>query len=338
MNLLPSTLTAAAIFLAALAHAAPPSTPPTLLELADDKLLAEVLYKQPKRLLDNVSESGAVSVNAKFEAGQQSEWFVEQQRGGADWVQAGVVLKDKALIEKGIKVINWGFARQGPGGDFPGTGDPLHSTSFFVEAASRATILLAYSRDPAWQAQVKEWVPKIKAAAQWMTQPEVAQKGRDKNLEPYTHRFYLRAAALGEAAAVTRDQGLADAAIAYAREGLAKQQPDGVNPEKGGFDVSYQAVGVAFALRFLSVCGDAAVREELKTMARKSLDNALTKVGPDGAVSLEGSARTGVEESRSGKAKTLDYKNFLQGLTSGERILGEVKYRQAAELIAKAWK
>jgi hypothetical protein len=114
---------------------------------------------------------------------------------------------------------------------------------------SRSALLLKQARLAAYDAQVKEWTPKIRSAAHWMIKPEVATKGREKNLDPYTHRFYLRAAALGLASAVTGDTALAEAAAKYAREGLTKQQPDGTNPEKGGFDVSYQGVGDAFALR-----------------------------------------------------------------------------------------
>lgn len=318
-----------------LVHAALPGAEPDLLTISTDPLLAKTLYQHPDRLISGVAPSGAANVNAQWEKKEGAEWFIEQQRGGADLVQAGVVLKDQALIRQGILVINWGFAQQGPNGDFPGTGDPLHSTSFFVEAAARSALLLKQARFPAFDAQVKEWTPKVQKAAQWMSKPEVEAKGRDKNLEPYTHRYYLRAAALGMAASLTGDKALADAALKYAREALTKQQPDGTNPEKGGFDVSYQVVGATFALRYLTVCPDPAVRDSIKKMAAKSIDGATAKINPDGTLSTEGSTRTGQEESRSGKTKTLDYKMILQGLIFAEKILKQRKYGEAADKLAK---
>ncbi len=321
--------------------AAPPAMfkqDPDLLSLANDPLLVKTLYQHPERLISEIAPSGAVSVNTQWEKKETTEWFIEQQRGGADLVQAGVVLKNDALIKQGIQVINWGFQQQGPEGDFPGTGDPLHSTSFFVEAAARSALLLRQSKMMAYDAQVKDWTPKILKAAHWMTKPDVSTKGRDKNLEPYTHRFYLRAAALGQAAAVTNDRGLAEVALKYAREGLTKQLPDGTNPEKGGFDVSYQVVGATLALRYLTVCADPAVKQALKAMAAKSIQGATSKIGPDGTLSLEGSTRTGQETSRSGKTKTLDYKMLLQGLIFAEKVLSQPGYRDAAERLARGRK
>jgi hypothetical protein len=134
---------------------------------------------------------------------------------------------------------------------------------------------------------------------------------------------------------LTTDKGLADTAAAYAREGLTKQLPDGTNPEKGGFDVSYQMVGMSYAMCYYSVCPDRALRAALKTMCEKALASSMTKVAPDGTVSLEGSTRVGQEESRSGATKTLDYKNMLQGLIFADRLLGDPHFREAAQRLAK---
>lgn len=332
--LLPALFAALLPFRTSAAADTAPRAEPNILTISTDKLLADALYRQPKKLVDEIAPSGAVGVNGKFEKKAATEWFIEQQRGGADLVQAGVILKNETLIKEGVRILNWGFARQGPDGDFPGTGDPLHSTSFFVEATARAALLLQLSKSPHWQPQVAEWTPKIKAAARWMIRPDVAQKGRANNLLPYTHRFHLRAAALGLAAAVTGERDFADAAAAYAAEGLTHQQPDGVNPEKDGFDVSYQVVGVTFALRYLTVCADETLRGKIREMSRKAIDNALTMVGRDGSISLEGSTRAGQEKSRSGKTKTIDHKSFLEGVIFAEKILGEPRYRAAAQSIA----
>jgi hypothetical protein len=315
---------------------APAAALPTdLLALASDPFLVSVLYQQPKHLGSTGSATGAISVNAQWEADEVTPWFIEQQRYGVDHVQAGVVLKNAVSVETGLRVLNWGFARQGSDGDFPGTGDPVHSTSLFLEAAARSALLLQQSRVPAFEARAKELTPKILAAAHWMARTDVDPKNRKTALDPYTHRFFVRAAALGEAAVLTGDKALARAAEEYAREGLSKQLPDGTNPEKGGFDVSYQMVGLTYAMSYFSVCGDTALRTGLKTMAGKALASALPKVNPDGTVSLEGSTRVGKEESRSGVTKTLDYKNMLQGLIFADRLLADPRYRETAQRLAK---
>jgi predicted RNase H-like HicB family nuclease len=333
-----AVLTLAALLAVSASQAILPGTEPDLLNLSTDQILSQALYRHPDRMISGVAPSGAANVNAQWETTKTGEWFIEQQRGGADLVQAGVVLKNDAVIKQGIQILAWGFAQQGPGGDFPGTGDPLHSTSFFVEAASRAVLLLRAAHLTAYDKQAQDWTPKILAAARWMMKPDVSRKGREKDLEPYTHRFYLRAAALGQASAVTGDRSLAEAAAAYAREGLAKQQADGTNPEKGGFDASYQIVGVTFAERYLTTCQDDKLHDGIKAMAAKALDQVVSKIGPDGSLSTADSTRTGQEESRTGKTKTLDYKYLLQGLVFGDKLFHQPKYHLAAEHLAKARK
>lgn len=306
-----------------------------LLTLASDPFLVNVLYQQPKHLGSPGNATGAISVNAQFEKDPSAPWFIEQQRYGVDHVQAGVVLKNAASVETGLRVLGWGFAHQGPEGDFPGTGDPVHSTSLFLEAAARSALILQHSHLPAYEAKAKELAPKILAAAHWLAKASADPKHRKSGLEPYTHRYFVRAAALGETAVLTGDKALAKTAEEYAQEGLGKQLPDGTNPEKGGFDVSYQMVGLTYAMSYYSVCQDTALRAKLKTMAGKALMNALQKVNPDGTVSLEGSTRVGKEESRSGVTKTLDYKNMLIGLIFADRELGDPRFREAAQRIAK---
>src|SRR6185437_12231422 len=107
----------------------------------------------------------------------------------------------------------------------------FHSTSLFVEAAARGLLLLKQYNATAYADTLAADTPKTRAAARWLTQPEIAEKGR-KNNRPYTHRRWIVAAALGQAAALTGDSRLAEAAADYAREGLALQTPAGINPEK----------------------------------------------------------------------------------------------------------
>ena len=75
--------------------------------------------------------------------------------------------------------MDWGFrANKGPGGDFPGTGDPYHSTELFVEGTARAWLLLQQSGMADLYPAVRDGYPaKILAAARWMTRPEVGRPG-----------------------------------------------------------------------------------------------------------------------------------------------------------------
>jgi hypothetical protein len=313
--------------------------PQTLLSCANDELLINTLYRAPHRMAGGIAPDGAISVNADWEKnGKTGVWYIEQQRYGADLLQAGVVLKDDSLIDQGVKVLEWGFQQEAADGGFPGVGDPHHSASFFLEAASRSVLLLEQAHMEKYLPAAQAWKPKIAAMGRWLNRPEIAEKSRAKALDPFTHRFYLLAAGYAEAAAVTGEPEFRIWAHNYAVDGLSRQQPDGTNPERGGFDASYQAVGVMFACRYYLNCPDEATRAAIKSMIAKALDKEMPRIDANGEVSLEGSTRTPLEKGRSGKQKTMDYKILLTALVFGEQLTGDPQYREAAERVARHYK
>jgi hypothetical protein len=309
-------------------------TEPTLLSISSDPFLINTLYKDPTRMVHGVAADGAIGVNADWEQDPTKPWYIEEQRYGADLIQVGLAKKDDSLIEQGITVINWGFDHEGDG-SFPGTGDPHHSISFFLEAASRSVILLQQANDPAHLAELKDWKGNIQKAADWMITPTVFPKNRAASMDPYTHRFFLCAAALGEAGVVTGASRFQDAALQLAQAGLPRQQPDGTDPEKGGFDVNYQAVGVLFATRYLLVCSDPPTQAQLRQLIAKALEKERTMISATGEVSLDGSTRITSENARSGKKKTMDYKTLAQALIFWSDLSGDASCREAAESIAQ---
>jgi hypothetical protein len=311
--------------------------PLSLLELERGPLSMAAIHQRFVNTPDHhvrFSASGAASSNVDFERQANERWFIESQRSGADLVEAGLLCGDDKTVDLGWKILDWGFERQGPDGDFPGTGDPFHSTSFFVEAAARAVLLSRQIGDPSARARADKYVPRIVAAAKWMLRPKVLSRGQSNN-RPYGHRRWLVAAALGLAGELQDDAALSDAAAASAREGLALAQPDGVNPEKGGFDVSYQAAGVLFAARYYTVCRDSQLGRDVVAMIDRALSWERGKIDTDGAISTEGSTRVGLEVARSGQAKTLDHRSIVLAFEFGARLTGKTEYDETSHLVAR---
>lgn len=143
------------------------------------------------------------------------------------------------------------------------------------------------------------------------------------------------AAALGETSELLGDRHLEAIAESYARDGLALQTPDGVNPEKGGSDSSYQPVGVLFACRYYYVCHNESLRDEIKQMVLRAMQWELTKVGRTGDVSTEGNSRVGTEVDRRGKLKGIDYKAAVQAFVLASKVTGEKGFYEAAERISR---
>ena len=307
----------------------------SLLRGVKEDVLIRALYSKPERLVHGMAPSGAVGANVAFESGQGDKYYIELQRYGADLVQAGVARKDEALIQQGWKMLDWGFARQGHDGGFDQTGDPFHSASFFVEGAARALLLLKEGKEDKADkfADYERYLPKLKAAAYWLMRPAVITRYRYHNA-PYTHRRWLLAAALGETAELLNDRSLEEAAEAYAREGLLLQTGEGVNPEKGGGDVNYQALGILLAGRYYTVCKDAGLRSQIKEMITHGLNWEADKVDAAGEVNAAGSTRVGKEKGRAGTEKNIDYKTIVQAFSLGGYVSANPHYEEIAERIA----
>ncbi|QEH34218.1 hypothetical protein OJF2_27530 [Aquisphaera giovannonii] len=327
----------------ALADGAEPASPgrPSLYELADDQLLSIALYSSPHRMASRISNRGAVGVNADWEAGRAVGWYIEEQRYGADLIQAGLVRDDPALVSRGWEILDWGLARQAADGSFAGTGDPFHSTSLFAEAMARALVLTAQSGSRDAERRLATSLPAFERSVRWLAEPSVAARGA-RNNAPYTHRRWVLAAAMAEAAAAVRlgagrgEEAEAFERIArdYAADGLRLQAADGMNPERGGADASYQAYGLLMAERYLSACTYPDMRIRVRASIVRGLDWLASRIDERGGVDVSGDTRTGVESSRSGRVKGIDYKSMLQAFSIGASQAGNPSYRDVAIRLA----
>ena len=290
------------------------------------KQVAHAGRQSPPR--DWRTQSGAMGVNARWETNKAMPWFIEDQRFGGEYVAAGLAFGNPDEVRWGLKVLEWGFAHMDADGMF-NHHDCYHSASFFVESTACALLLIEASP---WRAEFADQVnalkPKLLTAARWMVRPDVyalvwsGEKPRPSKLPgcppelPYAHRRYLDAAAIGEAGVLCRDRELIVKSVAFVRSGIAFQRPDGVNPEKGGYDCHYQALGLGYACSYYQLVADDSLRAEMKPMLDKGFAWLLTRIKDDGSVDVVGNTRTGLgqETTRSGKSKGVDYRHFVRSL------------------------
>ncbi|MBV8214979.1 MAG: hypothetical protein JOZ08_17365, partial [Verrucomicrobia bacterium] len=274
-------------------------SPAVFASVADDfrfesgTFMQKTLYRRPEHVATDIDQSGAESpINITWNQTHTGKWYIEQQRYGGDAVCAGVAKQDTATIERGLKILHWGLEQQQPDGSFD-CPDTFHSTSFFVEAAAHTCLLLKASPYADQYASTIEWMkPRILKAARWMIQPAVEEEGKRSNA-PYAHRRFLVAAALGEAGVLGDDQTLIEKSKDYIRDGIAMQDPSGYNPERGGYDSSYHAVGLFYAERYYDVVADSETKASLRKMLDKGYAWLASRILQDGTINPEGNTRTG---------------------------------------------
>lgn len=300
------------------------------------ELMTNLLYHRLSSFSDLMSPTGANGANVEWERKRTDEWYIEVQRYGEGLIIGGLIKNDEKAIQAGFKMFDWGFARQSDNGGFVGTGDPFHSTAFFVQAVAHSLLAIQQSPQASKYAdKVARYKPLVHRAARWMILPDVWQKGI-KHDKPYTHRRYLDAAALGLTGKLTGDRELIEYARQLISDGLALQRPDGVNPEKGGHDSSYQMVGVVYAQRWITYFPEDALTPKVKTMVEKASIWVEKRILATGEISRQGNTRSaGQESGRAGEIKKIDYKTAIRGFAYWAAVTKNSKWGAIAQKIAK---
>lgn len=308
------------------------------MEFERTDFMREYFYKRIDNIGKDSSPAGAFSApNIEWEKnGKQGKWYIEQQRHGAYAVLGGVAMKKRDVVERGLRLLRWGFAQQQADGSW-NCPDAPHSASLFLTAAARAVLHLEnsdYAKE--YAADIASMKASLLKAAKWMVSPEIYAQ-RETGKTPRTHRFYVLASAIGQIGALNNDKDLLEKAKSYACEGLALQHPTGYNPENGGWDSSYNAAGLNFAVYYYLNAADAPMRAELYEMLRKSFAWNLSRINENGVVSVKGNTRVGAnskEVSRTNVPKKVNIGETTRALAYWTFISGDKQYVNRPE---KVW-
>ena len=309
--------------------------PLTDFQINATNLLANVQWSNSSS--SGMAADGAWGVNAQWEQGTSKTWYIEEQRYGEYLIINGLLHNNATSIAAGFKAFNWGFAHQAADGSFAGTGDPFHSTSFFVEGVAEACLLIEQSPfAQQYQAQVNAYIPELYKAAQWMTTPTEWARGIADDA-PYTHRRYLVADALGfTSLLVGGDSNLMALSHYEIQAGLSLQQPDGVNPELGGHDSSYQTVGLSLAERWTTFFPNDSLTPAVQNMINKGLAWEETMILPSGQISTVGNTRVGSGQvGPSGTAKDVNWEFAADAFAYWYQVTGNARWQADAQQISQ---
>ena len=287
---------------------------PSMWAIESSETASTVLYSSPgHRFSTKMGPDGAFQANADWEAGKRATWYIEYQQYGYMMILGGLLHHEPQTVDDGWKVFDWGFQHMDREGNFEGScagsvAGEFHSASFFIEAVAHTLLTLQQSPyAEQFQSQISRDVPLLHRAALWMIKPAVWDKSIGPNGR-FTHRRYLEAAALGETSLLTGDQSLLDKAHWLISDALPRQDPSGYNPEKGGADSSYHAVGLCYAEYYMTFLPNDPLVPQMSAMADKGLKWEELRMLPSGEVSAAGNTRTGGEEKKyTGQVKHIAY-------------------------------
>jgi hypothetical protein len=262
--------------------------------------------------------SGAVSLNHDWEKNGGEKWYIELQRDGGRWVEAGVAHRNRDAIEWGLKQLQWGFAQMKPDGSFA-CDDAFHSTSFLIETASRSILLIessAYAEE--LKPQVAALKPPLLKGALWMISLTNFKAAESQRI--YGHRRFLVGCGLLQTGIIHGHAELMQVARYFIEDGIRLQRADGAFPEMGGHDSSYHAVSLIYLQRILLTAPD---------------ESAKARMEPSGG------ARDPVVdgEDRKGRARPGGWQ-YPHRLRPGNRAHGSHQKRESAgggDCVALSW-
>jgi len=261
-------------------------------------------------------DPATISTNRAFLECKRDTWGMGGQTFAVDQIEDGVNQHKRSVLEEGVRAVDWGVAvpinshaihelhRDCDGKTVADFGYTHHTTQW-LESLSRATYLLASSP---WAGEyrptIERYRTRVNHIAKLETQPANfrywVDRVRDSYGNDFTHRTFMMAAALGLASTLAEHPKDAKAwratAADIARRGVDNQLPNGVNPERGGFDVQYQMYGTWLLELYFSTLGHAS---KWRDRVERSIDKAVhwmeSRVEPNGQIKIRGTTRICVE-------------------------------------------
>lgn len=285
-------------------------------------ILDRLIHAPLLKAFYNTKPQGHVDANALVGLNIAKKTLVEDQRLGTEWILRGIVSGHPDWITRGWQMLDVGLSWQLPDGSFQPS--YFHSSSLYLESVARACLLDG--------SHTEKYADGLKRGCDWLLLPKNLDLGLEQNA-PYTHRWYILAACFGQAGALLGDQELIARGNSFAVTGLDKQRADGVNPELGGFDCSYQFVGPLFAYRYYP-WASSSIQKRIRRMARAAIQLGISKIQDDGSIDMSGSTRNG-KEIASGILKRPNQTEIFQVLAFADLLDPHDEWRAAGIRLAK---
>lgn len=237
-----------------------------------------------------IAANGAIEGNQTNPEQVQLGW----QRAGVDAIAIGIAGGDVPTIQAGMRAFEWAFARQSPNGQFGRSEYP--EVVSFLGAYARAILLLKGANYDTEAEALTRYLPKMRLALNapnFLTDEQRWERSElDRPLaEKRSNQLFWAAFSYLAIHLVQSDQRLQTKAQTWLEAGLAQQQDNGVFPELGGSDTTYQGV----SLRFLSLYSlySPGNRNNIQPHLNQGFSWLERKILPDGSMDVRENTRTG---------------------------------------------
>ena len=267
---------------------------------------------------DRIAADGVVgNNNAAWQAGTRADYYIEAQRIGYQVVLGGLAGGDLALVDRGLRAIEWGYRPDvmGPASDWSfnrdfGTilGHAAHPRTMFG-AASVETVLAIVGDPSTWfgpNAAIYDRAYALRSAIEQSATAYIASgdavvfRAGCAN----SSQLVFQATWMQGTYVLTGDATFRVEAKETIRAMMALQRPDGAFGEKigpdgqRGFDTSYCVQTLRELVAYeemLPGSGEGSWRTQVRDYITKGANWLLGRIRPDGSIDTTGNSRTAAD-------------------------------------------
>ncbi|WP_156815659.1 hypothetical protein [Pseudanabaena sp. PCC 6802] len=267
---------------------------------------------------------------------------VGMQRHSSKPIAYGILTKNTGLIDTGIKILEYAFARQSADGSFPsflpeGAEGIPRSVSFFFQDLGRSFLLAqnsswfqSSSQTKGLRDRMNKLIPPATKSLHWLISQEGTLKKHDRSA---TNRLFFHALAYYLVGKATRRPDAIKIGENFARMALKQQSKEGFFPENRGYDTSYNGVSLQQALiLYTNLDANSSLRQDLWQGIERSVAWQKNFFLPSGELATTGNTRirTGGERFLRRK-KTVDYVPLIVAFNYYSKLSGDSTVQMLAD-------
>ena len=249
-----------------------------------------------------------------------------------DAIVAGIGRRQERHIELGLKAISYGFERMEDDGSFENSSIPGSLRFLLAFARSYYQIINSEYRQryikrlDSYRSELARATYHILNSPEW--------KAERYRIEDFTNQVLAAGLVFKLIGSIIEDQKLMDYGKMLFYRGINSQRQDGVFPEKGGHDSSYQAVSLQFIALYYLYLADEAQKTLLWSKLQKGWQWELSRIEGTGRIKVEGNTRTGLKKEKwHGRFKDVNYRDVAISLLYRAHISGNQQMRELAEKV-----
>jgi hypothetical protein len=259
---------------------------------------------------------------------------VGMQRHSSKLIAYGILTKNAGLIDTGIKILEYAFARQSADGSFPsflpeGAEGIPRSVSFFFQDLGRSFLLTqnsswfqSSSQTKGLRDRMNKLIKPAINSLNWLITQEGVLKKHDRSA---TNRILFHALAYYLVGKAVRRPDAKKIGENFAHMALKQQNKEGFFPENKGYDTSYNGVSLQLALiLYTNLDANSSLRLDLWRGIEQSVAWQKNFFLPGGELSTTGNTRIRAGGERFlGRKKTVDYVPLIIAFNYYSKLSGD---------------